>query len=110
MKDDVNVYGYGRKYLHWSSEFHDSAYRLFARGKHDNLWETPVPVSIRALVLAGDLIWAAGDGKLLMVSKADGKVLAETAVGGTPIFDGMAAANGTLFLSMEDGTIVCLGG
>jgi len=105
VKDDATVYGYGRRHVDWSNEFLDGPYRLFAGGK----WETPVPVSVRALVLAGDLICAAGDGKVLLVSKDDGKVLTETAVGGTPVFDGMAAANGRLFLSMEDGTIVCLG-
>jgi len=105
VKDDVNVYGYGRRNVDWSNEFLDGPYRLFARGK----WETPVSITVRALVLAGDVICSAGDGKVLLVSKDDGKVLAETAAGGTPIFDGMAAANGRLFLSMEDGRMVCLG-
>jgi hypothetical protein len=49
----------------------------------------------------GSLLWA--------VSAADGGKLAELKLPSLPVFDGMAAAGGRLFLSTADGTVVCLG-
>ena len=44
---------------------------------------------------------------LQAVSKSDGKPLAKYNLDALPIWDGMAAANGKLFLATEAGTIVC---
>jgi len=56
---------------------------------------------------------AALDGKqgglLLAVSAQDGKTLAKYKLQSLPSWDGMAAANGRLFLSTTDGTVVCYG-
>ncbi len=49
----------------------------------------------------GSLLWA--------VSTTGGKELAEHRIEGLPVFDGMAAAGGNLFLSTADGTVLCLG-
>jgi hypothetical protein len=49
----------------------------------------------------GALMWA--------VNKADGKKLAEYKLESPPVFDGMAAANGRLYVSMKNGSILCLG-
>ena len=49
----------------------------------------------------GSLLWA--------VSTTDGKKLAARRLEGLPVFDGMAAAGGRLFLSTADGSVVCLG-
>jgi outer membrane protein assembly factor BamB len=49
----------------------------------------------------GALMWA--------VNKADGKKLAEYKLESPPVFDGMAAANGRLYVSMKNGRILCLG-
>ena len=46
---------------------------------------------------------------LLAVSKGDGQKLAAYRLTATPVFDGMAAAGGRLFLSALDGTVLCLG-
>jgi len=47
--------------------------------------------------------------KLLAVSAADGKTLAEHQLDHLPVWDGMAAANGRLFLSTTNGHVLCLG-
>ncbi|MCH7726005.1 MAG: LamG domain-containing protein [Planctomycetes bacterium] len=49
----------------------------------------------------GSLIWA--------VSATDGKKLAELKLDSLPVWDGLAAAQGKLFLSTADGKVVCLG-
>ena len=46
---------------------------------------------------------------LLAVSKGDGQKLAAYRLTATPVFDGMAAAGGRLFISALDGTVLCLG-
>ena len=49
-------------------------------------------------------------GLLRAVSLEDGKQLAEVKLDSIPVFDGMSAADGKLFLATFDGKIVCLGG
>jgi len=44
------------------------------------------------------------------MSAEDGEKLAEYRLDSPPMFDGMAAANGRLYISAVDGTIVCFGG
>jgi hypothetical protein len=44
---------------------------------------------------------------LRAVSAADGRKLNELKLDGCPVFDGMAAAEGKLFISMMDGSVVC---
>jgi len=49
-------------------------------------------------------------GALLMaVSKKDGKQLAAYRLDSPPVFDGMIAANGCLFVATMDGSVLCLG-
>ena len=50
----------------------------------------------------GSLLWA--------VSTADGKKLAEYKLDSLPVFDGMAAANGRLYLVTKDGKVLCFTG
>ena len=47
-------------------------------------------------------------GRLLALAAADGKTLAERDLP-PPIWDGMAAAYGRLFVSTRDGKLICLG-
>ena len=47
---------------------------------------------------------------LHVVSASDGKKLAEYRLETVPVFDGMAAANGRLYLSMKNGRVQCLEG
>lgn len=88
-------------------------------------WQQLIPQRIRAMVLAGDKLVAVGpadrlnlddpfdafegrSGSLLNVYSAkDGKLLSSQAMESFPAFDGLAAANGKLYLSTEDGKIIC---
>ncbi|MCB1078854.1 MAG: hypothetical protein KDM64_13625, partial [Verrucomicrobiae bacterium] len=83
------------------------------------------PFHVRAMVLADKTLFAAGpygdairsidsfEGKrgvrLAAASATDGKLLASYAIDAMPVFDGLAAANGRLFLAMKDGTVRCFG-
>jgi len=89
-------------------------------------WEQRVPVLARAMVVAGDTLFVAGppdiletndpaaalDGKkggmLLAVSTADGQVAAECKLDSPPVFDGLAAAGGRLYMATMDGRVVCM--
>ena len=90
------------------------------------VWYDWVPIRIRAMVEAGDVLFVAGapdtvpaddpmaafDGRrgalLRAVSAADGKVLSELKLSAPPVFDGLIAAAGCLFVSTEDDRVVCL--
>lgn len=72
------------------------------------------------LFLAGapDLVdeadpWAAFEnrkgGALVVFSKEDGKKVCEYPLKSVPIYDGMAAADGRIYLSLEDGSVICFG-
>lgn len=50
----------------------------------------------------GALLWA--------ISATDGKKLAEYRLESLPVFDGMAATNGRLYLATKDGKVLCFGG
>ncbi len=78
---------------------------------HDAQWSvadaTDAPV--KAMVLAGELVYCATEsGELTVFSLADGR---QVAIQGMEpvVWDGMAAANGCLYISTEAGEIVCLG-
>ena len=91
------------------------------------LWKAWIPVRIRAMVKAGDALFAAGPpdefdekdpyaafegrkgAKLVTFAANDGKQLAELALDAAPVFDGLIAARGALYLAAEDGTLRCLG-
>jgi hypothetical protein len=47
---------------------------------------------------------------LLAVSPADGEVLQEVELSAPPVWDGMAAAEGQVFICLDDGAVVCLRG
>ncbi len=47
---------------------------------------------------------------LLAVSATDGRKLAQYALDSVPTWDGMAAADGRLYLSLKNGQVVCLAG
>jgi outer membrane protein assembly factor BamB len=92
------------------------------------VWMSWLPVRIRAMVKAGDVLFVAGapdvlDPKdpyaafesrkgayLVAVSPTDGKKLGELSLQCPPIFDGLIAADGRLFACLENGAVVCLAG
>lgn len=105
-------------------------YTLFAsrRPAHKIQWSRKIPLRVLAMVLAGDTLfvagppdvvtpgdpWAALEGRggasVQAISAADGSTLGEMKLESPPVFDGMAAAYGRLYVSTQDGSITCLAG
>jgi hypothetical protein len=91
------------------------------------LWEQRLGIRVTAMVRAGDTIFVAGapdvvdpkdphgawegrkGGVLAVFAAGDGKRLAEYKLPAPPVWDGMAAAAGQLFISTRNGDIVCMG-
>jgi len=91
-------------------------------------WEQRVAIRITALLRAGETLFAAGSpdivdpddphgawegrkgGVLAAFSTAEGKKLAGYRLPSPPVWDGMAAVPGRLFLALENGEIACYGG
>jgi len=64
---------------------------------------------IAALLLAGNALCVAGaQGQLAVLNSEDGRTLGRLDVP-PPAWDGLAAAGGRLFLSTQDGRVLCLG-
>ncbi len=96
------------------------------RGQTGIVWERPVGIRITSMLRAGDRLFVAGSpdvvdpadphgawegrkgGLLAAFSTTDGEPLAEIELPSPPVWDGMAAAAGRLYLSLSDGTVACL--
>ncbi|MHC4177194.1 MAG: outer membrane protein assembly factor BamB family protein [Planctomycetota bacterium] len=97
----------------------------FSTGK--NAWEQRIPIRGQAMVVTDDQLCVAGPpdvvemddplaafegrkgGVLRIVDKADGRTVSEHKLASPPVFNGAAAANGRLLLSLEDGSVACYG-
>lgn len=86
---------------------------LFRHGKGE--WRVQVPENLRAkaLLVAGEMLFVAfeagdGLGELRAYAAVDGSFLGTTALPAAPRFDGLAAVSGRLYLSTQDGRIICL--
>lgn len=126
--DDKTVFGYGREKVHWSNEFEDGRYRVFARhrGADKPHWSVTAPVHIHAMLLAGDVVFAAGAGPapgnanedipvsptplLLAYSAQDGTELARFEIPAAPVLNGIAAVDERLILALGNGQVVCMAG
>jgi len=92
-------------------------------------WRVPVNMRVRALVLTEGTLFAAGNpdpldpqgtgpaqsgpidaGLLQGFSTQDGSMTFTHALPSPPLFDGLAAARGALYLCTVDGTLLCLSG
>lgn len=100
--------------------------KLARAGKHQVRfkWWKKIPIYAWAMVKTDDVLFVAGprggssvpqealDGKapgmLLSVSPSDGAVLSETQLPAMPVWDGMAAAGGNIYITLVDGSAVCL--
>ena len=113
----------------------DVKYPVFEKGKEvplalsdpEHTWHVRVPLRPVAMVLAGETLLLAGPpdladsadalaafegrrGALLWaVSAANGAKLAEYPLQAPPVFEGMAAAGGRLYVCATDGRVVCFG-
>jgi outer membrane protein assembly factor BamB len=106
------------------------AYRLEAldRNLAKPRWSQTMPIRVRAMTAAGSGLFLAGPpdvldandplaafqgrkGALLWaVSTADGKKVGQWTLDSEPVFDGLIAAAGRLYLSTCDGRVLCMGG
>ena len=103
--------------------------RLFARdhGKEKDRWSQFVPIQVRAMALASDTLLIAGAADVLDMedplaavegrkgawlngfAAGDGVKLFERKLDALPVFDGLIAAGGKIFVSLQDGSVVCYG-
>jgi hypothetical protein len=84
-----------------------------------------LPIHTRAMIKAGDLLYLAGyptpssvrhfqgepitdRGMLLHVDAASGQILKQVELPASPVFDGMSAAKGRMYLALENGSLMCL--
>ena len=90
-------------------------------------WQATIPMTGKAMVLAGETVFVAGAplvfrpddlggtyagrrGAILhAVSAVDGTTLAEYTLDKLPVWDGIAAAYGRVFIVNQDGTVDCWG-
>jgi len=91
------------------------------------LWSSSIPLTGKAIALADDVLFVAGTpvafpegdlakayegrmgGILWAASASDGEKLAQYTLDAPPTWDGLAAANGRLFVSLADGRVMCMG-
>jgi len=91
------------------------------------IWVQRVPIRAHGMLLAGERLYLAGPPDLAedagayeamigkrgaifrVASTADGSTLAEFAMDDVPVFDGLIAAGGRLYMATMNGTLVCLG-
>lgn len=96
------------------------------RGGKGSIWEKSLGIRVTAMVRAGGTIFVAGSpdivdptdphgawegrkgGVLAAYAAENGKKLAEYTLPSPPVWDGMAAAGGRLYISLNDGTIICM--
>ena len=107
-------------------------YRLYAAEfggdkKPRELWSEYLPARVVAMVSTPDALFAGGSpdivkpddpwaalegrlgGRLMVISKADGKTLSEHKLAAPPVTDGVAAAHGRLFICLNSGELICMG-
>jgi outer membrane protein assembly factor BamB len=91
------------------------------------VWSTRIPVRAQAMVLAGRKLYLAGPpdivpkddpmasfegrlgGKLWVVSTKNGEKLTEYELDYLPVFDGIIAAKGRMYIAAKNGRLICMG-
>jgi len=91
-------------------------------------WRANIPLTGKAMALAGDVVFIAGTpvafpeddlakayegrmgGVLWAASAATGEKLAEYKLDAAPVWDSMAVAGGRLYIATQDGKLRCCGG
>ena len=95
--------------------------RRVARPPKQYTWSRAIPFHARAMVIAGETLFLAGSEAiadfdavkpsgpvtLLVVSTEDGRTLAQYRLESAPVYDGLAAAGGCLYLTTVDGRVWC---
>jgi outer membrane protein assembly factor BamB len=99
-----------------------------ARNESKPIWEEHIDIRVTAMVRAADKIFVAGSpdvvdpedphgawegrkgGVLAVFSATDGERIKEYKLPAPPVWDGMAAARGRLYISTVDGGVLCMRG
>jgi outer membrane protein assembly factor BamB len=100
----------------------DAVLFVEAEGKGDGKnWSLKMPLGahLRGMALTPERSYVAGrlpaeDGKsfanvVRSYALADGKLLAEAELSGTPVHDGLAIAGGRVYVCTQDGRLICFG-
>ena len=68
------------------------------------------PLNIRASAAEHEVVADAtpGGSNIQIIEKATGKQIAEINLDSTPIYDGLAIADGKILVSLENGKVLCL--
>ncbi|MHC4178117.1 MAG: outer membrane protein assembly factor BamB family protein, partial [Planctomycetota bacterium] len=121
-----------QKYARYKAGYFPIGGRICAQEGNSRKWRVDVPLQVRAMVLADKVLFLAGwrdsvgieegtgtalseenedqqKAVLWAVSSEDGKKLAEYDLSSQPVFDGMIAAAGRLYIALKDGTVLCMG-
>ena len=135
VSDKRSVYGVRRfdntKLLNPRNHFEPGKGDLLfatAIGQEARSWSSRIPVRVTSMLVAADQLVIAGPpetdvdpedplgtyegrkgGVLWAVSAASGEKLAEYKIESPPVFNGMAAAGGQLFVTLKNGTVLCMG-
>ena len=104
-------------------------YLLFANGTTGGrgYWQRRIDIRINAMAVARNVLFAAGypdavepedplgafegreGGRLVVVDKEDGQTLWQYDLPSPPVFHGIAAAQGKLHITMQNGQVFCFG-
>lgn len=104
-------------------------YLLFASNKANGrqAWAERIRVRINAMVVTDNLLFVAGPpdevdpkdplgafegrkgGIIAVLDRSNGKKVWEYTLDSPPVFDGLAAASGCLYVALQDGRMVCFG-
>jgi outer membrane protein assembly factor BamB len=107
----------------------EDGYLLFAHERRGGKkpWSLRIPIRGRAMAVTAGELCVAGPpdvvdpadplaafegrkgGVLRVVDKSSGETLAEQQLSAPPVFHGLCAANGRLYLTLENGSVVCFG-
>jgi outer membrane protein assembly factor BamB len=121
----------GRPSRHSRSRFDaiKGKYHLFADDRQTNMkraWTSEIPIRVTAMVATANKLFVAGTpheyepddpwaayegrrgGRLRAVSKKTGQTVKDYRLDSPPVWDGMAAAHGRLYISMANGSLLCL--
>jgi len=92
-------------------------YTLFKKGPEKNWTLAKFPILVRGIMMAKNQVLVAGvpdkpnpkGGILRRLSLASGEKLEELVLKAAPVFDGMALGENNLYVTTEDGSLICIG-
>ncbi|MHC4251494.1 MAG: outer membrane protein assembly factor BamB family protein, partial [Planctomycetota bacterium] len=88
-------------------------------------WSVSIPIRVNSILAGADCVYVAGTrdlveeddpwghvqgrrgGMLAVHARSDGRRLSETALDNAPVFDGLSASRGNVFLVTEAGVVLC---